>query len=100
MDGRCAHLFAHSLQARDQRRARVLGAIARYRTAKAGKDPEFLMHFSTFMNSWTDWLAPDAGQVVKPKPPRLEDDPEMRALAEIERRIRDGEGPPAPEGVC
>jgi hypothetical protein len=34
----------------------LLKAIQNYRRAKSGTDACYLMHFSTFMNQWTDWL--------------------------------------------
>lgn len=27
-------------------------------------EPKFIMHFSTFMNQWEDWLEPDVGSTV------------------------------------
>lgn len=42
-------------------------AIAKYSAHcdKNRTEDKFIKHFSTFMNSWEDWLEDDAGQVVK-----------------------------------
>jgi hypothetical protein len=47
-------------------------------------DPKYIKHFSTFMNSWRDWLEADTGTAPKP----LEAEPEWvrRAKAEEERK--------------
>ncbi len=49
-----------------QDRALVPVAIANYKAKKAGKDPEFLLHFKTFMGQWRDWLDIQTGTVVAP----------------------------------
>jgi hypothetical protein len=38
-------------------------SVIRYRdhVAKEGTETKFIKHFSTFMNSWRDWLDPDVG---------------------------------------
>lgn len=38
-------------------------AIKNYARIKKGS--EFIKHFSTFMNEWSDWLDPDAGKILK-----------------------------------
>ena len=40
---------------------RLLLAIKNYREKKIGIEPKYLMHFSTFMNQWSDWLDPQTG---------------------------------------
>lgn len=49
----------------------VKAAIEKYKEhlIKEETEPRFVQHFSTFVNSWEDWLHPEAGQstgVVKP----------------------------------
>lgn len=41
-------------------------AVDRYsaHVKTAGTEPEFIKHFSTFMNSWEDWLDPETGTAV------------------------------------
>lgn len=41
---------------------KALGNFASYHR-RMGTEPQFLPHFSTFMTSWEDWLAQDAGTV-------------------------------------
>lgn len=40
-------------------------AVDRYRdhVIKAGTEPKFIKHFSSFVSIWRDWLDPDTGQV-------------------------------------
>lgn len=64
------------------------GAINRYikYCAKNSVEPRFVKHFSTFMNSWRDWLDPDTGTFEKPKT----EEPEwIRLEREKERRGRE-----------
>jgi hypothetical protein len=42
-------------------RADLARAVAHYARAKAGTDPQYLMHFGTFMGQWEDWLDPATG---------------------------------------
>lgn len=43
-------------------------AIDRYNNHLKEKrtEPKYIKQFSTFMNSWKDWLEPDAGKVITP----------------------------------
>lgn len=47
---------------------RVRTAISNYRDhcAREGTEPKFIKHFSTFMNSWEDWLEPNTGRSPPP----------------------------------
>jgi hypothetical protein len=59
--------LAREIQTRDDFEA--LGqAIVRYRdhVVKAGTEPKFIKHFSTFVNHWRDWLDPEVGKVDAP----------------------------------
>jgi len=42
-------------------------AIANYKKRKLGDDPKFIMHFSTFVGKWKDWLDPTTGSVDGPR---------------------------------
>jgi hypothetical protein len=59
----------------------LIAAIQNY-VAKKSDRPEYMLHFSTFMGQWRDWLDPDAGTIrlnVKKA--------EIKSEEELEREI-------------
>lgn len=43
----------------------IISAVTLYaeHCRKERTEPKFIKHFSTFMNSWTDWISPEVGRV-------------------------------------
>lgn len=39
-------------------------SVQKYAKYCAGKDPQYIKHFSTFMGEWRDWLDPETGRTV------------------------------------
>ncbi len=79
---------------------KLFGAIRRYciYLKTQGTEPQYVKHFDTFMNSWTDWTDQNAGKVLlhasspppAPKPPEedfIASQPDPESLALIKKAM-------------
>jgi hypothetical protein len=70
--------YLKSIKTEEDRKA-LLVAIRNYARAKAGKDKQYLLMFSTFMNQWTDWLPAEHGGSA-PATPKLKGLEDIKAV--------------------
>lgn len=68
-EGKAKGFAVCKVQIRSQEELAALSlAVDRYvaKITREATEPKYIKHFSTFMNSWRDWLEPDTGTVARP----------------------------------